>query len=164
MIRRCCGGVIGSHGISPIICGGRCRGRGSPSVKSPVFCISGIVEPTSWAFSTFGHFDQCTTKGFAVFFNSLFFHSTNLLSRHWIYSYYLKPFSRRDFQATAQLLTGRSFLLGAQSMHMSRIIWGGKIESQTCVFGIFALAFIFATLRTDLASLIGIFECGYSTM
>ena len=132
MIRRCCGGVIGGHGISPIICGGRRRGWGSPSVKSPVFCVSGIIEPTSWAFSAFGHFDQCSLSNLWLIFT--FFHSTNLLSRHRIYSYYLKPFSRRDFQATAQLLTGRSFLLGAQSMHMSRIIWGGKIKPQT--FGV----------------------------
>ena len=71
MIRGCCGGVIGGHGISPIISGRRRRGWGSPPVKSPVFCISGIIEPTSWAFSTFGHFDQCSLSDSP--FSSIFF-------------------------------------------------------------------------------------------
>ena len=77
MIRGCCGGVIGGHGISPIICGGRRRGRSSPSVKSPVFCISGIIEPTSRAFSTFGHFDQCSLSDSP--FSSIFFSQHQLV-------------------------------------------------------------------------------------
>ena len=105
----CCWWIIGRHSICTII-----RGSSRPPMKSSIFRIGSIIEPTAGSFSTFCHYFICYLYVLIVYymcFSFLIFSLfISLCSLHWmltlnrIYSYYLKPqpFSRREFQATAQ--------------------------------------------------------------